>query len=53
MSGAPTRILLENYSLAPQALIETCMECLAEFLQGMTLSDDLTMMAIRRVDESV
>jgi hypothetical protein len=42
--------ILQSHSLSPQALIETCMEHLAVFLEGMPLTDDLTVMALRHVN---
>jgi sigma-B regulation protein RsbU (phosphoserine phosphatase) len=42
--------ILQSYSLSPPALIETCMEHLTTFLEGMPLTDDMTVMGMRHVD---
>lgn len=39
----------KSRTLAPQALVEACLQDLAAFLSGAPLGDDLTVMAIRRV----
>jgi sigma-B regulation protein RsbU (phosphoserine phosphatase) len=43
------RFLASNHTLPPEALVTACREDLKSFLSGTTKTDDLTLMAIRRV----
>jgi sigma-B regulation protein RsbU (phosphoserine phosphatase) len=43
------RLMKDRYALAPQALVSTCLEDLKTFQSGTPRTDDLTLMAVRRV----
>jgi serine phosphatase RsbU (regulator of sigma subunit) len=44
--------LVHGWQSGPRGLIGTCLEDLTAFRKGVAASDDLTIMAIRRVDET-
>jgi sigma-B regulation protein RsbU (phosphoserine phosphatase) len=46
------RLTGERHTLRAEALVDACLKDLATFLAGMPLKDDLTLMAIRRMDKT-